>query len=86
MDSISNGSVIDSSTYSDHQDPIQLILDKVDIYENFGQSAGAIMVTGNADLVITDSKIRNNVSGENGGAMRLYNPTTQYHQLYHFRK
>ena len=76
MDSISNGSVIDSSTYSDHQDPIQLILDKVDIYENFGQSAGAIMVTGNADLVITDSKIRNNVSGENGGAMRLYNPTT----------
>ena len=48
---------IEYSTSYYHRDPIQLILDGVDIYENSGQTAGAIYIGDDADLVISDSKI-----------------------------
>ena len=69
------GAIEYSASYY-HRDPIQLILDGVDIYENSGQTAGAIYIQDDADLVISDSKIRNNSTSGNGGAMRLFNPTT----------
>lgn len=67
---------IEYSTSYYHRDPIQLILDGVDIYENSGQTAGAIYIGDDADLVISDSKIRNNRTSGNGGAMRLFNSNT----------